>query len=240
MTVRDKVLKPLEKARAKIDKIGFRRYAVALNSRTWSGTEVSEGTPTDAPLVAFAPAPRVRLVSLREVAASGGTYRDGDFRIDRVTPAYANRAGFVVANGSGSVATQMLIPPSGVTHGRFPCVVQIAADGGPGTGAQFVLSTDGGATFGPPVAMGATYDVPNLGTRLAFAGGFLTGETYAFNLACGGYTPQQLRPSTTARNQEFVYVLTGDEGAFECTLVRADADRALGYSLVVRRSRATP
>jgi hypothetical protein len=59
--------------------------------------------------------------------------------------------------------------------------------------------------------------------------------------AQGGYTPAQLAPSVDPGDQsrEVVYLLTGPLNG-EYRLINNSFDRALGYSLVVRRTRAIP
>ena len=88
MTVRDNVLVPLDAARAVIAGLGLRRYAVTVRTRTWSGGAPGAGDASNADLV-LTPTPRVRALSTREVASSGGTFESGDYRIDKITPAYA-------------------------------------------------------------------------------------------------------------------------------------------------------
>lgn len=57
----------------------------------------------------------------------------------------------------------------------------------------------------------------------------LTGTT-------GGYTPAQLRIRPGAgSNNDVAIILTGDEGSFECELVKANFDRPFRYWLVARR-----
>jgi hypothetical protein len=88
MTVRDNVLVPLDAARAIIAGLGLRRYAVTVRVRTWSGGRPGAGAATNADL-ALSPTPRVRTLAPREVAASGGTYEEGDYRVDKITPAFS-------------------------------------------------------------------------------------------------------------------------------------------------------
>ena len=88
MTTRDEVLPDLDEARAIIAGEGLRRYSVTIRVRTWSAGRIGGGTATNADLV-LSPAPRVRVLSSREIAASGGTYEEGDYRIDKITPAYS-------------------------------------------------------------------------------------------------------------------------------------------------------
>lgn len=116
MTVRDNVLVPLDAARGVIAGLGLRRYAVTVRTRTWSGGAPGAGTATNADRV-LSPTPRVRAVSPREVAASGGTFEAGDYRIDKITPAYA---------GGGYTPSQLVPVPAGDQD----VVVVLAGDDG--------------------------------------------------------------------------------------------------------------
>lgn len=243
MSKRDNILPAFDRARTKLDTLGLRRYAVATRRRTWSGGRKGLGTATtaDTPLV---PTPRVRQLSTREIAASGGKYQQGDFRIDRITPAFAKVASPVTrtGTGAGTVTPASAIPATGVTAGSYAVRVLIALGGAPGT-ATFQYSTDGGATYSAaaltPVSP-ATFQVPGLGLALAFAGAFVAADVYAFDARCGGYTPAllELAPATDA--QEVALVLTGDDGTKVCGLVDTGFDRAFGYTLTVRPRRETP
>lgn len=86
--LRDSLLSTVDCARALVADTGVHRYDVTIRTRTWSGTYPGEGSPTDTD-VTITPRPRVRVLSTRDVASSGGMYRMGDFRVDRITPRYA-------------------------------------------------------------------------------------------------------------------------------------------------------
>lgn len=87
MAVRDNILVPLDAARSIIAGLGLRRYTVTVRRRAWSGGQPGAGTATNTDLV-LSPTPRVRTLAPREVAASGGTYEEGDYRVDKITPAF--------------------------------------------------------------------------------------------------------------------------------------------------------
>jgi hypothetical protein len=89
VTVRDNILPILDNARGIVANLGLRRYSVTIRRRTWSGSKPGLGIATNDDLV-LTPTPRVRLVSAREIASSGGTYQEGDFRIDRITPRFTS------------------------------------------------------------------------------------------------------------------------------------------------------
>src|SRR5713101_5514053 len=84
-SLRDSLLSVVDCARQLVADLGLHRYSVILRTRTWSGTYPGEGSPTDVD-VTITPRPRVRVMSPRDVASSGGTYREGHFKIDMITP----------------------------------------------------------------------------------------------------------------------------------------------------------
>jgi hypothetical protein len=59
---------------------------LSIITRTWPG-KPGEGTPTDSVLT-LTPNPELREVSAREVASSGGRYKDGDIVAENITPAH--------------------------------------------------------------------------------------------------------------------------------------------------------
>lgn len=86
--LRDDLLAIINCARQTVAETGIYRYDVTLRVRTWTGTYPGEGTPTDVD-VTISPRPRVKVMSTRDVASSGGTYREGDFKVDYITPRFA-------------------------------------------------------------------------------------------------------------------------------------------------------
>ena len=153
MSDRDDVLADIAEARQDVADAGLRRYALVLRTRTWSGAARGlplGSTPTDSD-VTITPPPKVRLVSEREIASSGGLLKQGDYQISRVTPAYTS--------------------PSD-----------------------------------------------------------------------GGYAPSDIDPmlqSAPASNVERTWILTGDEGSFECTIVGSwHLEEPFNYRCVMRRVRA--
>ena len=87
-TLRDDLLPVIDDLRQIPDDLGLRRYRVLLRSRAWPGGKPGIGKPVDTD-TEIVPAPKVRLLSTKEVAESGGTYRAGDFKVEKITPAYA-------------------------------------------------------------------------------------------------------------------------------------------------------
>lgn len=89
MSLRDELLPVVNDARALVDGLGLRLFDVRVEVRSWSGTRIGAGVLTTASTLTLEPRPRVRDVSAREVASSGGTLRNGDRRITAITPTHA-------------------------------------------------------------------------------------------------------------------------------------------------------
>lgn len=95
MTLRDDLLPALDDARTICDDLGLRQNAVDVVVRTWTSGKV--GAPaTQTPGVDYSeqrvhltPNPKVRRVTQREVASSGGRYEDADLVVGPMTPAFA-------------------------------------------------------------------------------------------------------------------------------------------------------
>jgi hypothetical protein len=239
-TLRDELLETFNDVRGLIDDLGLRRYAVTVRIRTWSGSDVGLGSATTADTV-LTPTPRVRVLREAEIASSGGTYRTGDYRVDKITPAYALPGSVTAAIvGTGTIAPEMLVPDAGIVAGVYAVVAQIVTDGDVGI-ATFQVSTDGGATFGSTLVTAATYQIPDIGIRLSLAGSFLAGDQVSFLVSAGGYTPLQLNPVPLS-SQDRVHVLAGDnDDEMICTLAGSlDFSRSFGYSFVLRPRRESP
>jgi len=122
MSLRDDVLPPIDAARQIIDDLGFRRFSLTIRKRSWTinGSAVAPGTPgataTRTDLV-ITPRPRGRSVSEAEIAASGGTYKQGDIRFDKITPAFSG------AQGSGGYTPAQLYPTFTAASEDICCIV---------------------------------------------------------------------------------------------------------------------
>lgn len=244
MTDRDDALPDVQQARADVQGVGLRRYAITIRKRTWAGGFPGIGamTPTD---LVITPTPRVRQLHSREIAASGGTYEQGDYRVDKITPGFCYIGiGFVTATGSGlgTVTPTNSVPSPGVNIGTYAVLMTILAPGPVGT-ATFQYTLDGITTLGP-ITTAASVSLPGAaalpsGLGAEFSGTFETGDTFAFPASSGGFTPSQLKPIVTAANTDIAIMLTGDDGvARSCGQVGPIAfDRAFGYSMVIRPRR---
>lgn len=243
-TLRDDLLPTADSLRSLFGQFGVARYTATIRRRTWSGSAPGAGTASvaDTPIVtASSNPPLVTFVTAREIASSGGTYREGDFRIGEITPAFVALGGAVTHTGiaAGTVTPSVAIPAGGVTHGSFPIVARMMLDGNVGA-ATFQLSTDGGVTWSSTQTTAASVTVPGIGVVLAFAGSFLAGEQYSFSAQCGGYTPGQLRLVTASGAEDLVYIVVGDEGSFVCTFVDGKFSDPVEYAVIVRRRRESP
>jgi len=105
MSLRDDLLPVVNALRSLPNTFGLRRYTVAIRRRAWSGGKPGNGVATVTDL-AINPPPKVRFVSTEEIASSGGTYREGDVMIDRITPR------FVVPTTGGFSPVMLNIRPN--------------------------------------------------------------------------------------------------------------------------------
>lgn len=87
-TLRDQLLSLVSGLRQIPADLGFRRYGLTVRVSTWSGAEPGLGIATNSD-VTISPKPDVRFVSVKEIAASGGTYQEGDFFVSKITPYFA-------------------------------------------------------------------------------------------------------------------------------------------------------
>ena len=87
--LRTSLLPVMHAARGIIDDLGFRTSDVVIRTRTWIGARSVDGAYNDEELALANPRPRVRTLSTRGIAASGGRYELGDLRIDKLTPYFS-------------------------------------------------------------------------------------------------------------------------------------------------------
>lgn len=223
-TLRDSLLPSLDSIRSIPGTFGLHRYSLAVLTRATMnpGTQF-ERLPPDTRLT-ISPTPRIRVVQTvgERVKADVAIGLDNlAYKVDLITPAYCaiNRPVVQTGTGTGSVAVASSIPTAGITPGAWSLLVTIAS------ATTFTYSVNGGTTTVGPLTILATFQVPGIGLLLTFSGSFTTGDTYSTTGTSGGYVPEQLRPTTTAPEVDVLFELTGDEGPFLCTLIRADLDR---------------
>ncbi len=108
MSLRTSLLKTVDTVRAVLSKssIDERTTSVTIRTRTWTGGRVGADGGTSDSDVTLTPRPRVKELSQREIAGSGGRYQAGDVRVGPITPAWssggytaAQLAPVITANG---------------------------------------------------------------------------------------------------------------------------------------------
>jgi len=135
MTVRDNVLPALNRARAIIERLGFRRTAVTIRRRTWAGTRVGDTAGqnpgyTDVNTV-LTPTPKVALMSpfaaqMAGIMTSAGNNEDRYFEISGITPSFVD-------------------PTDGLTKGYTPAQLkQLVTAGALNQQIDFMLTGDDG------------------------------------------------------------------------------------------------
>jgi hypothetical protein len=84
----------------------YRTVAVTVRTVVWSGYAMGDGTGTPTNTV-ISPKPRVKQVSAREVAASGGLFTLEDLKVGPITPDY------VCGTDTGGYSPAQLDPEGG-------------------------------------------------------------------------------------------------------------------------------
>lgn len=87
MSLRSDLIPVIDDARAMVADLGLRLHVVKVVTRTWSGSEVGRGTPSDVELT-IDPAPKVRPPHPREVSAAQGRYENGDQLVQQISATY--------------------------------------------------------------------------------------------------------------------------------------------------------
>lgn len=118
-TLRDLLLPVVDQLRFLPNLFGLRRYSVTIRQRTWSGSSPGEGTSTNTDTL-INPPPKVRVLTPKEVAASGGTYREGDYLIEKITPQFSPLISGGTTSG-GFTPDQLNVRP--VTNNQDVCLV---------------------------------------------------------------------------------------------------------------------
>lgn len=88
-TFRDSILPSMNAIRAIPGQLGWRPYTIAIETRTWSGNEIGEGTETvtSTPIVEqYGQPPKVRWLDPEQLALGG--YERATIEIGPMTPAY--------------------------------------------------------------------------------------------------------------------------------------------------------
>lgn len=141
MSVRDSILPAIDAAQAVIASLGLQRFAVTLRRRSWSGTRIGDGTPTNQDIV-LSPTPTVEFKSpFREqmtgIMTSGGTIRDRYYQISDITPQYTKLDGSI---GGYTPAQLRLEVPSELSN--VEAVVVLVGDDGVARECKQVIFED--------------------------------------------------------------------------------------------------
>jgi hypothetical protein len=132
MSIRDRILPKINKARTIVQNIGLRRYAVTLRRRIWSGSYVGDGSVTNEDIV-ITPTPRVRNSftskgmapqTLEYILANGTVLLDRLYTIDKITPAFTYQG----ADG-GYNSAHLRMRPSPDVKNVDPVVLLVGDDG---------------------------------------------------------------------------------------------------------------
>lgn len=132
-TIRDRALVPLDRARAKIQQVGLRRFAVTLRRRIWAGAYAGDGAVTVQDIV-LTPMPRVRFheggttgnpAALEYIIANGNQISDRLYKIDKITPFFTRRNG----STGGYTVDQLRMRPSPDVANVEPIVIMVGDDG---------------------------------------------------------------------------------------------------------------
>lgn len=86
--LREHLNRVADKVRALPGRLGERPTSVTIEVREWAGPRVGMGSLLSTASTLLTPTPRVREVSSREIAGSGGRYTASDVRVGPITPAY--------------------------------------------------------------------------------------------------------------------------------------------------------
>lgn len=141
-TERDEILPDFDEARHVADDFGLRQFRTIVRTTTWSGARVGEGAPTHADLE-LSPRARVRNLDTRTIAGSAGRYTEGDFRIDKITPAYPPGAGPY----TGGYTPDQVAPP--VTARNVEVHYRLIGPGEPAGGSLWtIVGTNFDRNFG--------------------------------------------------------------------------------------------
>ena len=91
--LRTNLLPVFNQVRKLMKTLNFRRHSVMVRTITWSGARVGLGTKTivDTPIVLDDDntPPKVTLITSEDIIASGGLYQQGDYLVDKITPAFS-------------------------------------------------------------------------------------------------------------------------------------------------------
>lgn len=125
MSLRTSLLKAVESARALSGPTfaDIRVNQLTIRTRTWSGSYVGLGTPTDSDLVLPAHYP-IRFISAHEINAAAGQYEMGDLLVDHITPSDGVDVGYTPEQLRPTVTTnnvEIIYVITGPHAGEYSC-----------------------------------------------------------------------------------------------------------------------
>lgn len=274
---RDAILEAFREGRQAIDDFGLRRTYVYTRVRRWyTGTappwSTSSGAGVGYPVdttTQILPTPRVRSLSERFIAGSGGRFTSGDLRIDKITPRHEPSTGTELwpftraTTDRGEERHVLLVDRDGtpwhtreggdrlLTPGPFDVATAVACVNAlraayvahfADTEAHFAAD----ATAVPSTNATTQGEAIDLANALRAAWG-----THRANLTAHPEADAFPLVAPAATTAQSLLVLTHDllrvfnehvaRGEVkECTVVQAHADRAFTHELIVRPTRRTP
>ncbi len=95
MSFRINLLEMVDRARSIAGPLGLdiRTNVLTIRTRTWSGSVLGEGSPSDSDLV-LNPWYPIRYVTAAEIDVSGGQYEIGDISVNHITPSNGAGVGY--------------------------------------------------------------------------------------------------------------------------------------------------
>ena len=111
-TLRDDLIPVIDEGRQLADDLGLRQQSVVVLTRVWTSGTIGKGSYTDDDLV-LSPVPKVRRLPLRVVMGSGGTYKEGDRLVIKISATYSAEQ---LGAGELAAGTQVLWLIDGEEH----------------------------------------------------------------------------------------------------------------------------
>lgn len=122
MTLRTDLLPIVDELRALAGPSGFdvRTSGLTVRTRTWAGGKRGIGPVSDSNLV-LAQIYKIREVSTREIASSGGLFEMGDVRVGPITPTDVSGGGYTAAQlaPEGQTGTEVVYVITGDLAGEY-------------------------------------------------------------------------------------------------------------------------
>jgi len=122
MTLRTDLLPVVDELRALAGPSGFdvRTSQLTVRTRTWAGGRRGLGPVTDSDLD-LAQSYKIREVSTREIASSGGLFEMGDIKVGPITPTDVSGGGYTEAQlaPEGQTGTEVVYVVTGDLAGEY-------------------------------------------------------------------------------------------------------------------------